>query len=170
MRTHPSFPDSEAAPERDALNCIRILTRILPFIYEADRLEAWENKFFWGPQEKHVQSKATAESEVLFDEDVRDQGVLPETSGDKAEDLRPLAEEVIDTLIDMLFYAGFTLPKTQDGKNKVSYAIWQSGVGCHTSIATSKEFENNRCEILRLLLTFTSKSMYMPASRYSLPI
>jgi hypothetical protein len=37
LRNHPSFPDPELAPERDALNCIRVLTRLLPFLYVADR-------------------------------------------------------------------------------------------------------------------------------------
>jgi hypothetical protein len=72
-----------------------------------------------------------------------------------------LAEELIDTLMDLLFFADFTLPRTQNSKSKVSYAIWQSGVGCNTSVGTSKEFENNRIEILRLLLALTSQSMYM---------
>lgn len=64
----------------------------------------------------------------------------------------------------MLFFADFTLPNPPNTKNKVTYAIWQSGVGCNTSIGTSKEFENNRTEILRLLLTLTSQSMYMSAN------
>lgn len=52
LRHHPSFPDPEIAPEQDALNCIRILTRILPYIYESDRLVEWEEKFFWGVRRK----------------------------------------------------------------------------------------------------------------------
>jgi High-temperature-induced dauer-formation protein len=75
-----------------------------------------------------------------------------------------LAEELIDTLIDLLFFADFTLPRPQNTKNKVTYAIWQSGVGCNTSVGTTKEFESNRTEILRLLLTLTSQSMYMSAN------
>ena len=34
-------------------------------------------------------------------------------------------------------------------------------MGCKTSLGTTKELESNRCEVLRLLLTLTSKSMYM---------
>lgn len=64
----------------------------------------------------------------------------------------------------MLFFADFTLPKSQNSRNKVTYAIWSSGVGCNTPVATSKEFESNRTEILRLLLTLTSQSMYMSAN------
>lgn len=87
-----------------------------------------------------------------------------EAAAQEFEEVKPLAEELIDTLFDFLFFADFTLPKPQNSKNKVSYAIWQSGVGCNTPVGTSKEFENNRTEILRLLLTLTSQSMYMSAN------
>lgn len=163
LRNHPSFPDSELAPERDALNCVRVLTRLLPFIYEADQLDSWEEKFFWGARRKRNRKGQLARSEVLFD------GAAPEQRSPDAdpefEDAKPLAEEIIDTLIDLLFFSKFTLPETLSGRDKVSYAIWQSGVGCNTPVGSSKEYESNRTEILRLLLTFASKSMYMPPSR-----
>jgi len=79
-------------------------------------------------------------------------------------ELKPLAEELIETLIDLLFHSDFTLPKGPSTANKVTFAIWQSGVGCNTPVGTSKEYERNRLEILRLLLTLTSKSMYTSAS------
>lgn len=78
--------------------------------------------------------------------------------------MKPLAEELIDTLVDMLFYSEFTLQKSLPGKSKVSYAIWQSGVGCLTPVPSTREYENNRTEILRLLLVLSSKAMYMPPS------
>lgn len=87
-----------------------------------------------------------------------------EAAGEEFEEVKPLAEELIDTLIDLLFFADFTIPRSADNKNKVTYAIWQSGVGCNTSIGSTKEFESNRTEILRLLLTLTGQSMYMSAS------
>ena len=163
LRHHPSFPDPEIAPEKDALNCIRVLTRILPFLYEADNLEAWEDKFFWGARRKRTRRGQISKSEVLFDESLPD----GDQQGDDEdfEDVKPLAEELIDTLVDLLFYAGFTLPTIERSKHKVTYAIWQSGVGCNTPMSSSKELENNRTEILRLLLTLSSKAMYMPASQ-----
>ena len=164
LRSHPSFPDPELAPERDALNCIRVLTRLLPFIYEADHLEGWEDKFFWGARRKRSR-RGQLKSEVIFDEADPDQ--TPTQGEPEFEQAKPLAEEIIDTLIDLLFFSDFTLPKVPVGKSKVSYAIWQSGVGCNTPIASTKEFENNRTEILRLLLTLASKSMYMSASMWS---
>lgn len=161
LRNHPSFPDPELAPERDALNCIRVLTRILPFIYEADHLDAWEDKFFWTARRKRSR-RGQLRTEVLFDE--ADPEQTPTQNEPEFEQAKPLAEEIIDTLIDLLFFSDFTLPKVPTGKNRVTYAIWQSGVGCNTPIASTKEFENNRTEILRLLLTLASKSMYMSAN------
>ncbi|RKF75558.1 Ubp5-interacting protein ftp105 [Golovinomyces cichoracearum] len=162
LRHHPSFPDLEFAPEKDALNCIRILTRILPYIYEAEPLREWEDRFFWGVRRKRTRKAALAR-DVLFDESPEELAKL-EAAGEEFEEVKPLAEELIDTLIDMLFFADFTLPRPLDSKNKVTYAIWKSGVGCNTSIGTSKEFESNRTEILRLLLTLTSQSMYLTAN------
>lgn len=160
LRNHPSFPDPDLAPEQDALNCVRVLTRVLPYLYESDSLHEWEDRIFWGSRKK-LTRKASISPDVLFDDTEASQHkeLAPD---EKYEDAKPLAEELIDTLIDLLFFGGFTIPVT--GKNKVSYAIWQSGVGCNTPVGTSKEFESNRCEILRLLLTLTSKSMYMSAN------
>ncbi|MCJ1237120.1 hypothetical protein MMC14_005104 [Varicellaria rhodocarpa] len=164
LRHHPSFPNADIAPEKDALNCIRVLTRILPFIYESDNLETWEEKFFWSIRRKRTRKDQTVKSEVLFDEAQPEGEKETELKNDDFEDAKPLAEELLDTLVDMLFFAGFTLPINERVKTKVSYSIWQSGVGCNTSMSSSKELENNRTEILRLLLTLSSKSMYMPAN------
>jgi hypothetical protein len=105
-------------------------------------------------------------SEILFDEADPEQTPTEKEPQAEFETAKPLAEEIIDTLIDLLFFSEFTLPKVAAGKNKVTYAIWQSGVGCNTPVASTKEFESNRTEILRLLLTFASKSMYMSAGMH----
>ncbi|KAK1835781.1 high-temperature-induced dauer-formation protein-domain-containing protein [Podospora conica] len=160
LRHHPSFPDPEFAPERDALNCIRVLTRVLPYIYEKESLDPWEERFFWGQRRKRTRNASIA-TEVIFDGANDEQ---PRTPVVEYEDARPLAEELIDTLIDFLFFSDLTVPRQPHGKPKVSYAIWQSGVGCNASIPTTKEHESNRCDILRLLLTLASRSMYMSAS------
>lgn len=165
LKNHPSFPDPELAPDRDALNCIRILTRLLPFIYEAEHLEEWEERFFWARRKKKTRQAQIA-SEVLFDQAQGDeQQAQTQRRESDYEDVKPLAEELIDTLIDLLFYAGFTIPKLPAAKGKVTYAIWQSGVGCNSAMASNREMENNRCEVLRLLLTLTGKAIYMPLSK-----
>ena len=164
LRNHPSFPDPDLAPEREALNCIRVLTRILPYIYEADHSEEWESKLLWGERRQKTR-RTEAATEVLFD------GSQPDPAGDTlpqqedtGEQSHPLAEDLHDTLTDLLFFTGFTLPPTAGSRTKVTYAIWQSGVGCKTSVGSNKDLERNRCEVLRLLLTFASKSIYLPAA------
>ncbi|KAI4221752.1 MAG: hypothetical protein L6R36_006667 [Xanthoria steineri] len=164
LRHLPAFPDQDLAPAKEALNCIRIITRVLPFLYEAEHLESWEDRFFW-QRRKHAKNEPHSTPEVLFDgsnSDAREEKENEEKH-ETIEYKRPLGEELIDTLIDLLFFVGFTLPHMERSKNKVTYAIWQKGVGCVTPMQSTKEIENHRTEILRLLLTLSSKSLYMPA-------
>ena len=158
LRNHRSFPQPDVAPDRQALNCIRVLTRILPFIYEDEKLEGWEEAFFW---EKRRKRKSASRTEILFDDTSDDRE--PEVKEDEYEDVRPLGEELIDTLIDLLFFVNFTVPPTDRSSTKVTYAIWQQGVGCTTTMHATKEMEGNRVEVLRLLLTLSSNSLYVPA-------
>ena len=143
-----------------------MLTRLLPYIYEADNLEPWEEKFFWGARRKRTRKGQLNKSEVLFDES-NPEGAKEEDADEEGdfEEAKPLAEELLDTLIDLLFYSGFTIPIDERTKSRVNYQIWSSGVGCNTTVSTSARLESNRTEVLRLLLTLSSKSMYMPASK-----
>lgn len=161
----PAFPDPDLAPSKEALNCIRVITRILPFVYEAEHLESWEDKLFWQRRRKESGDGATGKAEVLFDGSNSD-GLgekQNETEDKRVEYIKPLGEELIDTLIDLLFYTHFTIPRIERSKKKVTYAIWQHGVGCNTPMQSTKEMDNNRSEVLRLLLTLASKLLYMPA-------
>lgn len=162
LKSHAAFPDADAAPEREALNCIRVLTRALPYVYEAEQLADWEERFFWTPRRRKSQY-VRPQNEVLFDESQQNDAPQPPEADNEYESAQPLAEELLDTLIDLLFCSGFTIPRIPGARGKVTYTIWQSGVGCKQSIGTNKEIESNRCEVLRLLLTIMSKSMYMPA-------
>ena len=138
-----------------------MLTRILPFLYEADHLEVWEEKFFWTKRKRRSKGRKS-KPEILFDESEKNDVPMSEEE-ELFKEVRPLGEELIDALIDMLFYVGFTVPATERSRNKVTYAIWQKGVGCNCSMSSSSQFDNNRTEIIRLLLTLSSKSLYMPA-------
>ena len=80
------------------------------------------------------------------------------------QETKPLAEELLDTLVDLLFFEDFTIPHKDNSKSKVNYSIWTSGVGCNAAVPSNGRMENNRTEVMRLLLTLASKSMYMPAN------
>lgn len=128
----------------------------------------WERKFFWEPKQK-------AKPEVIFDEAAEtntEKGeqrhvAVPATEDSDLGTAQPLMEELIDTLVDMLFFVGFTLPKTYGSKppTKVPYTIWQSGVGSNTPVPSTKELESNKIEALRLLLSITSECMFIPARK-----
>jgi High-temperature-induced dauer-formation protein len=158
LRKNPAFPNLEIGQDRHALNCVRILTRVLPFIYETENLEQWEDKIFWTARSK---TNRPSNLDVLFDG--APGGQEPPTAQENGA-LRPLGEELVDVLVDLLFFSDFTLPTAPAGKSKISYAIWQTGVGCHTPVGSSKVFESNRTEILRLLLVLSGKALYMNAS------
>ncbi len=126
----------------------------------------WEDKFFWSKTKRRVENGEKDKAEVLFDDardQVKDEAEPTPDEKETFEFVNPLGEDLVDTLIDLLFYAGFTLPSSERAKGKVTYAIWQKGVGCATPTSSSKEMESNRTEILRLLLTMSSKSLYMPS-------
>ncbi|KAK2935958.1 Hid-1/Ecm30 [Fusarium oxysporum f. sp. vasinfectum] len=114
LRHHPSFPDPELAPEREALNCIRVLTRILPYLYEKESLSDWEQQFFWAQRRKRTRHGAIA-NEILFDEA---QEAERKTQTAEFEEVKPLAEELVDTLVDLLFFSDLTLPRQPNGRPK----------------------------------------------------
>lgn len=127
-------------------------------------MEAWEENFFWARRRRRTRQAQIA-GEVLFDEArPEDSQEEPSSHAEDYEDVKPLAEELIDTLLDLLFFADFTIPRLPTAKSKVSFSIWQSGVGCNTAMGSNKTLESNRCEILRLMLTLTGKAMYLPSS------
>lgn len=161
LRHNQSFPDPDLAPEKELLNCVRVITRILPFIFEKEALEDWEERVFWTARQRPKRN-VNDSSEVLFDES---EDKRKREQEDETEPAPPLGEELIDALIDLLFLSGFTIPKNLS-KSKVYYAIWQSGVGSTSPAGTSKELEDNRIEILRCLLALVSKSMYMTTSKW----
>jgi hypothetical protein len=52
-----------------------------------------------------------------------------------------------------------------DNNNKAVFAIWETGVGSSTPLATSHELQSNKVEVLRLLLTLMSDTMYRTPSK-----
>ena len=149
------------------MNCIRVLTRVIPFLYEADHLEHWKEQTFWQKRRRPLRkANRVAKSEILFDEGQRDE--IPSLeSQEQDEELRPLGEELVDTLVDLLFYINFTLPPDEHSKTRVTYSIWQSGVGCNTAMNSSSQIDSNRSEVLRLLLTLSSEALYLPARAFN---
>uniref|UniRef100_A0A8K9X1I3 HID1 domain containing n=1 Tax=Oncorhynchus mykiss TaxID=8022 RepID=A0A8K9X1I3_ONCMY len=129
------------------LNCIRLLTRILPYIFEdAD----WRG-FFWST----VPGAGRAGDE-----------------GDDDDGARPLAESLLLAVSDLLFCPDFTVQSHKrtgsvmediQSIDSCEY-IWEAGVGFAQSPPLNYTHDLNRTELLKLLLTCFSEAMYLPPS------
>ncbi|KAM7371930.1 hypothetical protein PAMP_009130 [Pampus punctatissimus] len=130
------------------LNCTRILTRILPYIFED---QDWRG-FFWST----VPGAGRAGTDELDDDD----------------GARPLAESLLLAIADLLFCPDFTVHSHKRGPDSVENMqsidsceyIWEAGVGFAQSPPLNYIHDLNRTELLRLLLTCFSEAMYLPPS------
>uniref|UniRef100_A0A8C4ZUA7 HID1 domain containing n=1 Tax=Gadus morhua TaxID=8049 RepID=A0A8C4ZUA7_GADMO len=129
------------------LNCTRLLTRVLPYIFEdAD----WRG-FFW--------SNVPGAGRCLDPDD-------------DSDDARPLAESLLMAIADLLFCPDFTVrghkkdgPSTEDIQSMDSCEyIWEAGVGFAQSPPHNYLHDLNRAELLKLLLTCFSEAMYLSPS------
>ncbi|CAL1588251.1 unnamed protein product [Knipowitschia caucasica] len=143
--------ESGCPTERDkqvVLNCTRILSRILPYIFED---QDWRG-FFWST----VPGAGRAGAEDLDDDD----------------GARPLAESLLLAIADLLFCPDFTVHSHKRGPDSVENMqtidsceyIWEAGVGFAQSPPLNYIHDLNRTELLRLLLTCFSEAMYLPPS------
>ncbi|CAN9508647.1 unnamed protein product [Ophioblennius macclurei] len=143
--------DSGCASDKErgtVVNCTRLLTRILPYIFEdAD----WRG-FFWSTVPGASTSGAT-----------RRPG-----DGEDEDDSRPLAESLLLAISDLLFCPDFTVHKKDSGEDAGSMDscefIWEAGVGFAQAPPLNYVHDMNRTELLKLLLTCFSEAMYLPPS------
>lgn len=169
-------PHKPIAPE--VLNCIRILTRLLPYIYEADHLRDWEDNFLWKPRKaQQIWDKKNNRPGEYFDGLNPTKRYPKEDYDDEVGEREigpPLGEELINILVRYMFFPGFTVPKKLDAQGlpdlKVQYHIWNSGIGCRQSVGMTRENERHAVEVIRLLLSLCSRELYIqPRESPSLP-
>uniref|UniRef100_A0A3P9L8W1 HID1 domain containing b n=1 Tax=Oryzias latipes TaxID=8090 RepID=A0A3P9L8W1_ORYLA len=135
---------------RIVVNCTRLLTRILPYIFEdAD----WRG-FFWS-------TIPGASRGGCLDEDVDE------------NEARPLAESLLLAVADLLFCPDFTVqshkksgtdPAEEIRSIDSCEYIWEAGVGFAQSPPLNYVHDLHRTELLKLLLTCFSEAMYLPPS------
>ncbi|CAH0564929.1 unnamed protein product [Brassicogethes aeneus] len=130
--------------QQTVLNCTRLLTRILPYIFEDPE---WKG-FFWSS--------------------------LP-TSGED-DDSIPLAQSLLNAISDLLFCPDFTVvasrksgPDKAEELNSIDSCeyIWEAGVGFAHSPPRNPAYDAHRCELLKLLLTCFSETIYQPPTDIS---
>lgn len=125
---------------KETLNCLRVLQRILPVVFEPE-FDAFENKVLWVREAAEVDAMTTGGSRPQFviddeedDEEVPASGspLSPNTRSKSSDSMQPprktapaLAERLVSCTIDLLFCCGFTLPnKIQVEDYKINYVIW----------------------------------------------
>ncbi|XP_058791655.1 protein HID1 isoform X2 [Phymastichus coffea] len=123
--------------QQTVLNCCRLLTRLLPYIFEDSE---WKG-FFWSS--------------------------LPGKENDESV---PLAHSLLNAICDLLFCPDFTVvanrksgPKAEELQSIDSCEyIWEAGVGFAQSQPRNPVLDSNRTELLKVLLTCFSETMYNP--------
>ncbi|GAA95284.1 uncharacterized protein L969DRAFT_92457 [Mixia osmundae IAM 14324] len=190
---------AEPSDTRQLLNCVRVLTRVLPFVWEGQALpnaagesesspadvEEFEDAIFWRAtriaqaqsSKQHLDGSARDDNHFVLGADEDEEGEQDPLNSSKPSSptssrklqtetlLPPLGERLLAAVVDMLFFAGLTLPRDIVPKElKISYIIWEAGVGTSVSAGATRELESNRLELLRLLLVLIAKTMYMPTT------
>ncbi|XP_062555884.1 protein HID1 [Armigeres subalbatus] len=124
--------------QQTVLNCIRLLNRILPYIFE----DAQWKDFFWSS--------------------------LP-SGNEKDDNATPLAQSLLNAICDLLFCPDFTVvgfrkagPEKAEELNSIDSCeyIWEAGVGFAQSPPRNGNMDSRRTELLKLLLTCFSETMY----------
>ncbi|KAI8968903.1 high-temperature-induced dauer-formation protein-domain-containing protein [Mycotypha africana] len=142
------------------LNCCRLLTRIIPFIFESPECTEWEDQFFWTPRMRDEKSDYIPATDTV-DTNNRESQNNSKPQRNQIRVLSSRGEILIKLTLQALFFAGFTLPQSiGTAESNVNYVIWETGVGSSTPIGSSRENDVNRTEVLRLLIVLLSKSMY----------
>ncbi|KAJ1917297.1 hypothetical protein IWQ60_007816 [Tieghemiomyces parasiticus] len=135
----PPTPQVVQATTKQLLNCIRLLTRFIPFTFE--------------PRKADTETGGTPPPPIAEDLFWTLRGKSAKTFG----------ERLVYTVLDLLFLADFTVPRAaSDPPARTNFYIWESGIGQTQLVPTSKEHVFHRLEVTRLLLCLLSQAMYTP--------
>lgn len=142
--------NEKSGSTREILNCLRLLQRILPVVFEVDgdsstfELEVlWKRQPVEAPQAERTTSGPETPQFVIESDDEDNDGSegskqpsTPVSSSEATRTLGPsLGERLLNASRDLLFTRGFTLPpKSQTSDPKVDYTIWYVA----TAISTEK--------------------------------
>lgn len=157
-----------------ALNCVRILSRLLPIMTETD--STFVRKLLWKRQEIPVSEDQAAHGEAL---ETKEGDAVSTGQGEgeqpAVQETEPLAVILINTLFHLLFLPDFTMedPNTDFTEADIgtiefkSALMWAPGVGSvEKSVVVSTQFDKNRLEILRLMVAAFSDSLYQSPENF----
>lgn len=159
---------AERNATKEVLNCLRILQRVLPVIFEVQgESNVFETELLWKREEvDEVAEEAGDEPQFVIEDEDEDQerdSRLGDSQPSAKKQLPSLGERLFGAVVDLMFCCGFTLPsKIQVDHHKISYLIWEKGIGSTLDTPATFAYDNNKTEVLRLLLVLLSRQIYVP--------
>ncbi|KAK6456160.1 protein putatively [Scheffersomyces xylosifermentans] len=139
---------SKKIPINELLNCIRFLTKLLPFLFELpDYASEIEDRLFW----------VHSFDPIVYLNSIQDSVTA------KGEAENATAVQLIRSSVILLFLRGFTLeaPRIKTTASNKVLSVWEPGIGNSSKYATPNLIvDSNRSEVLKLLLTLCSVSFY----------
>jgi hypothetical protein len=127
---------TERNTTKEVLNCIRVLQRVFPVIFELEsEPSVLETEILWKKaivEGQNLREQAEQTPQFVIEDDDEDEesgtpaaGPLPKPPPKQTTTLPSLAERLFNCLVDLLFCCGFTLPaKLQVDHYKINYVIW----------------------------------------------
>lgn len=167
-----------------ALNCTRILSRMLPILLEITSQithvrYGFVKELLWSKRVvKNLPQEATTNTTTI--EGAEDGEETKEVHGNgegdgEVQESEPLAVILVNTMYHLLFLPDFTVedPSVDFNENDInttafkSALMWAPGVGSvEKTVTASTQFDLNRVEILRLMIATFSDSLYQQADHY----
>ncbi|OBA22117.1 hypothetical protein METBIDRAFT_15406, partial [Metschnikowia bicuspidata var. bicuspidata NRRL YB-4993] len=144
---------SAKKPHQEILNCVRLLTKILPFVFELPvyHLEIEPRVFL---------ALAFNPLELLPAGAGPGIPVKAQFAAD-AGDTRILAARLVFALVDLLFAASFTVDPAQAHAPGSALCLWEPGLGVAANYRPPDAiYDSHRSDILRLLLVLASTTFY----------
>lgn len=168
LAQHENFP-SKDAPVSELLNCIRFLTKLLPFLFELPEYPSeLDDILFWsetfdpmavatGSSLNNIQTPVS----VLGGEKENEMNVNKESF---------LGVNIVKCLVDLLFIRSFTMDvptgsEGRSGSNRMM-SVWEPGIGTTAKYQTPNLIiDSNRMEVLKLMLVLMTTSVYLVPSQ-----
>lgn len=145
-------------PNKEALNCLRVLARVLPVVFEGDADHGRVEEQFWlrTPKDNTTPAEVDQSKQFVIDDEDEEDGPKSPTAQSggqpttEVETEASLGEKLVNVVLDLMFCCGFTIPKkVQVDHHKINYMIWVKGIGSTSDIGTSRDLESNKTEVLR---------------------
>ena len=153
----------------ELLNCVRFLIKVLPFIFElAIYPTELEREIFWNNDFDPMQFLQRLEASRNEDEPEDNNNWERVLSPDQATN--SIAVNLMSSLVDLLFIRNFTVASSVSkssatGKDNKLLHVWEPGIGSTSKYQQPNVMiDSNRTEILKLLLTLCSNSLYQQVS------